>query len=165
MNTGQMMMAIGAMLLLSTVMLRVNSNNMINGTLRDEAQFGVLATSIATSIIEDASSKAFDEKSDTSSIKTTTDLSEVADLGPDGSETYHTFNDFDDYKGLTMVDSTMPSASFNISCDVNYVSSASGVITTSLEKTWHKQITVKVSSPFMKDTVRATSIFSYWTFR
>ena len=164
MNTGQMMMAIGAMLLLSTVMLRVNSNNLMNGTLRDEAQFGVLATSIATSLIEEANSKSFDDKSYTTSVSLTSELTEVSDLGPDGMETYETFNDFDDYKGLTRIDSTMPTATFNISCDVNYVSSAN-VETVSLVKTWHKRITVTVSSPFMGDTIKSSSIFSYWTFR
>jgi MSHA pilin protein MshD len=164
MNTGQMMLVIGAMLLLSTITLRVNTNNLMNATMRDEAQFGILATSLATSLIEEASSKAFDNITDTTSVSSTNALTEVSDLGPDGIETYDTFNDFDDYKGYTRDDTTMQSAPFHIDCDVYYVSSSNVEITSSV-KTWHKKITVKVTSDFMNDTIETSSIFSYWTFR
>jgi len=164
MNTGQMMMAIGAMLLLSTVMLRVNSNNLLNGTLRDEAQYGVLATSIASSLIEEATGKAFDAKSDSNSVFSLTELTDVGSLRPESAEVYPDYNDFDDFNGLALVDSSMPSAPFNVSCSVCYVNPKNINVASSV-KTWHKKITVVVSSPYMSDTIVTSSIFSYWTFR
>jgi MSHA pilin protein MshD len=163
MNTGQMLMTMGAMILLSTIVLRVNTSNLTNESIRDQAQYGVLATSIATSIIEEAQSKAFDEKTDTNSVSLLTQLSTV--LGPEGGETESTFDDFDDYNGFTKRDSTMPSAIFDISCEVVYVAS-NDIEGVSTNRTWHKKINVTISSPFTPaDTFRTSSIFSYWYFR
>jgi hypothetical protein len=162
MNTGQTMMTMCAMMLLSAIMLRVNTSNLSNESVRDQAQYGVLATSIATSIIEDAQSKSFDHNTDTNSVKLLTDLSSV--LGPEGAETEATFNDFDDYDGFTRRDSTMPSAIFDIACEVVYVSSID-IEGFSNNRTWHKKMNVIISSPFSPDTFRTSSIFSYWFFR
>jgi hypothetical protein len=166
MNTGQMLMSLGAMLLLSTIMLRVNTATLSNESVRDDAQFGVLATSIATSIIEDAYSKAFDEKSDTMSIFSVTELSSV--LGPESGETEETFNDFDDYNGFTKRDSTMPSATFDISCQVVYVESGN-ILGSTTNRTWNKKIIVTITRPVSADSsvlaLRSSSIFCYWHFR
>ncbi len=163
MNTGQTMMTMGAMMLLSAIVLRVNSANLNNESIRDKAQYGVLATSIATSIIEEAQSKAFDENTDTNSVALLSQLSSV--LGPEGGETEETFNDFDDYNGFTKRDSTMPSAIFDIACDVVYVAS-NNIEGFSTNRTWHKKITVTITSPFTPaDTFRTASIYSYWYFR
>lgn len=162
MNTGQMIMTIGAMILLSTIMLRVNTANLTNETIRDQAQYGVLATSIATSIIEEAQSKAFDEKTDTTSVSSFSELSAV--LGFESGETYSTFDDFDDYNGYTRRDSTMPSAIFDIACEVVYVNS-NNVEGYTTDRTWHKKINVTISTPFSPDTFQTSSIFSYWYFR
>jgi len=162
MNTGQTMMTMGAMMLLSAVVLRVNTSNLNNESIRDQAQYGVLATSIATSIIEEAQSKSFDHFTDTNSVSLLTQLSST--LGPEGSETEETFNDFDDYDGFTKRDSTMPSAIFDIACEVVYVNS-NDIQGSTTNRTWHKKINVTISSPFSPDTFRTASIFSYWYFR
>jgi len=166
MNTGQMIMALGAMLLLSTIILRVNTAKLTNESVRDEAQFGVLANSIATSIIEQAHNKAFDEKSDTNSITSLIQLSSV--LGPETGETESTFNDFDDYNGFSKRDSTMLSAVFDISCSVTYVK-PDNILGSTTDRTWHKKITVTITRPVSPDSsvleLRSSSIFSYWYFR
>lgn len=162
MNTGQMILTMGAMVLLATIMLRVNTNNLTNESVRDQAQYGVLATSIATSIIEEAQSKAFDENTDTNTVSTLSQLTTL--LGPETGETSDTFDDFDDYNGYTRRDSTMPSAVFDIACEVVYVEKNNIQGSTS-SKTWHKKMNVIISSPFSPDTFRTASIFSYWYFR
>ncbi|MCW8805203.1 MAG: hypothetical protein OQK56_01985 [Ignavibacteriaceae bacterium] len=166
MNTGQMIMTMGAMMLLSTIMLRVNTANLTNESIRDDAQFGVLATSIATSIIEDAYSKAFDEKSDTMRIFSLTELSSV--LGPETGETESTFNDFDDYNGFTKRDSTMPSATFDIACQVVYVET-NDILGSTSNRTWNKKIIITITRPVSADSsvlaLKTASIFSYWHFR
>lgn len=166
MNTGQMIMTLGAMLLLAAIMLRVNTANLTNESIRDDAQYGVLATSIATSIIEEAQSKAFDEKTDTINVSATTQLSSV--LGPESGETENTFDDFDDYNGFSKRDSTMPSAVFDISCQVVYVK-PDNILGSTTERTWNKKLIVTVTRPVDQDSsvleLRTSSIFSYWYFR
>ncbi len=164
MNTGQMIMTMGAMILLSTIVLRVNTLNLTNESIRDQAQYGVLATSIATSIIEEAQSKAFDAKTDSNAVTSLGNLTLAANLGPESGETYNTFNDIDDFNGFTKTDSTMPSAIFNISCEVMYIHPSNLKIKYHTQ-TWHKKINVTISSPFTPDTFRTSSIFSYWFFR
>ena len=165
MNTGQMMMTIGAMMLLSTIMLRVNTSNLTNESIRDQAQYGVLATSIATSIVEEAQSKAFDAKTDSNSVTLLTELTPVLLLGPDAGEISDSlFNDFDDYDGFTKRDSTMPSAIFDITCEVVYVA-ANNIQGSSLIQTWHKKLNISVTSPFSPDTFSTSTIYSYWFFR
>jgi hypothetical protein len=162
MNTGQMILTICAMILLSTVVLRVNTTKLNNESVRDHAQYGVLATSIATSIIEEAQSKAFDQFTDTNSVSSLTQLSLV--LGPESGETEATFNDFDDFNGFTKRDSSMPSAIFDIHCQVVYVDE-NNVNGFTSNRTWNKKINISITSPFSPDTFRTSSIFSYWFFR
>jgi len=166
MNTGQMIMTLGAMLLLAAIMLRVNTANLTNESIRDDAQYGVLATSIATSIIEEAQSKAFDENTDTMNVTLNTQLTSV--LGPETGETENTFDDFDDYNGLTKRDSTMPSATFDISCQVVYVE-PDNILGSTTDRTWNKKLIVTITRPVAADSsvlaLRTSSIFSYWYFR
>jgi len=164
MNTGQMMLTIGAMILLSTLMLKINTNNLQTDSVRAEAQYGVLATSIITSIMEKAKSLAFDSATDSNSVTSLNQLTASSSLGPESGETFNTFNDFDDFDGHTRVDSTMPSAVFNIGCSVEYVNT-SNLLAKSFLQTWHKKITVQVSSAFMQDTIKQSTIYSYWYFR
>ncbi len=164
MNTGQMMLTIGAMILLSTLMLRINTSNLQTDSVRAEAQYGVIATSIITSIMEKAKSLAFDTKTDTNNVTSTIDLTPALNLGPGFGETYDTFNDFDDFDGYTKVDSSMPSAVFDISCEVFYIHKTN-LKAKYHSRTWHKKIVVQVSSKFMQDTIKQSSIYSYWYFR
>lgn len=159
-------MSLCAMLLLAVIMLRVNTTTLTNESVRDEAQYGVLANSIATSIIEQAQSKAFDEASDTVNITSVTQLSTV--LGPEAGETETTFDDFDDFNGFTKRDSSMASTIFDISCSVDYVE-PDNILGSTSNRTYHKKITVILTRSVSADSsvlaVRSSSIFSYWYFR
>jgi len=109
-------------------------------------------------------------------------LSSVANLGPDGGESYRTpgndFDDFDDFDGLVLVyrsplDSSLTAGStkefvipgirakFVVHAKVDYVAAAN-LNVTSGSPTWHKKITVTVSSPAIKDTLIYPAIMSYW---
>lgn len=156
-----MLITIAALMLLSVVILRVNNNFLNTNVVLMENKFGVLAVSLATSVLEEAKGKAFDENTDSAAV---TSLNELSTIGPESGEVDPLFNDFDDFNGLVRVDSTLPSAPFTIQCAVNYVSSSNpdGI---SASKTWHKKMTVVVTSDFMQDTVRLSSIYSYFYFR
>ena len=166
MNTGQMLLTLGALVLLSTLTLRVNTSQLTTQETMQNTKFGVLAISLATSIMEEASEKAFDESTVDDWVDNINLLTSKNKFGADTGEnpdSSNTFDDFDDFDGYSIVDSTMPSAVFNISCIVDYVDPDDADFLT-ITSTWHKQLTIKVTSPSMADSIEMTKIFSYWKF-
>lgn len=164
MNTGQMMLTLGAMVLLSVLVLRMNNRFASTEDVLNQTKFGVLATSLGTSIIEEASKKAFDAATDGNPITDINLLTDPGSLGPNALEYYPNFNDFDDFNGFEEDITNLPSATFHISCSVIYINPSNPEVNAGV-KTWHKKITVTITSPFTKDTVRLSSIYSYWYFR
>jgi MSHA pilin protein MshD len=168
MNTGQMMITLGALALLSLVVLRVNNGFFNTSSVLLDSKLGVLATSVATSIIEEATGKAFDNNTDSISVNNLTDLSST--LGPETGESYADYNDFDDFNGYKRLDKTMPAAEFYVECEVDYVKD-NNLDGKSSSRTWHKKITVKVTSSSMlgqdeiPDTLAMSAVYSYWYFR
>jgi hypothetical protein len=160
MNTGQTMLSIGALILLSAMILRVNSTFLSTDTNVQAAKFGVLATSLATSYIEEASRKQFDENTSIA-ISDSTLLS--TNLGLDGTETISDCDDFDDFNNLDTTITDLPSATFNVRCKVSYINPQNPDIDVNY-RTWNKKLTVTISSPFSQDTIRISSIFSYFKF-
>jgi hypothetical protein len=165
-----MFLAVGAMILLSMVIVNVNKNSLLTEDVMYDSNFGITATSIATSIIEDASKKRFDNTFyiDSSAVDDPSNFTPIENLGIDSGEVItdpKTFNDFDDYHGYSNSDTTMANqtAIFDISCNVNYINedNPDGIASS---QTFHKKITVRVVSQSMKDTIVLSSIFSYWNF-
>lgn len=160
MNTGQTMLSIGALILLSAMILRVNSSFLSTDTNVQAAKFGVLATSLATSYIEEASRKQFDENTSVA-ISDSTLLS--TNLGLDGTETISDCDDFDDFNNLDTTITDLPSATFDVRCKVSYINPQNPNVDVNYP-TWNKKLTVTISSPFSQDTIRISSIFSYFKF-
>ncbi len=158
------MITLGALVLLGLVILRVTSGFLTTSTVLTDAKLGVLGVSIATSVVEEASSKAFDEASDSNSVYLLNSLTPAASLGPEYGESLGNFNDFDDYNGLNYTDTISSSAPFKIECWVNYITTSNPNGTTS-SRTWHKRIDVQVTSPGMVDTIKMSTVYSYWYFR
>lgn len=163
MNTGQSMLAIGAMILLSTLVLRVNNTFLSTKTVMNESKFGVLATSLATSLIEEASNRNFDHVTDGNPINNVNLLTKHTALKKESGEVYPDFNDFDDFNGFTKTITNLPSADYSLSCKVEYVEPPNLDVAVA-KRTWHKKISVTVTSESSKDTVRLSSVFSYWFF-
>jgi MSHA pilin protein MshD len=163
MNTGQSLLSIGALLLLSLTVLRVNNSILATDETLQDSKLGVLAVSLATSVIEEASKKAFDAITADGAITDLSALTSPYSLGPGAGETPETFNDFDDYNGYTKHD-TINTIDYTIACQVNYISpdNVDGII---MERTWHKKINVILTSSLMNDTLNFSSVYSYWHFR
>lgn len=179
MNTGQTMLTIIAMLLLSTIVLSLNRGNFTTSTTIDQNRINILAVSLATSIIEDATSLPFDEKTIGAAVTATTSLSGT--LGIEGSESASNpqgFDDFDDYncyasatkKDTILVPGSTAKVIFHTFCNVIYVSKDDPRIK-SAAATWHKKISLRVFRPGMNnekgqtDTIKMSSVYSYWYFR
>lgn len=175
MNTGQMLITIGAIFLLGSVILTVNRGLLSSNTVMIDNRYGIIAVSLATSTIERASNKAFDEQSDTLGLSSVTSLTLSGNLGLDSGESINdpdTFDDFDDFncyrntpKADTLVlEGTANKIIFYTNCQVDYVR-ADAPETISSNRTWHKRMMVKVYSPGIQDTIRLSTVYSYWYFR
>ena len=162
MNTGQMLLTLGALILLSSLVLRFNRAVLTSDEIMYNSKFNVLASSLATSLIEEAKGKAFDKNTVNAAVNNTNQLS--TQLQAESGELYPDFDDFDDFNNFVRVDSTLPSAVFYVTSKVNYVSMLDPDVV-SLTPTWRKAITVTVISPSMKEPVRISSIYTYWYYR
>ena len=170
MNTGQSLLSLGAMTLVAMIILQVNtgfvmtSSNLLNNKLY------ILATSLGSSIIEEASGKPFDANTVTDVASSLTDLTYAGSLGSSKIESYPNFNDFDDFNGMDITSTSLSSAEFNIRSEVCYIT-PNNPDKKSSSNTWHKKITVYVTSSSLfdpegnQDTLIMSSVFSYWHFR
>ena len=172
MNTGQTMITMAAMGLLSLVILNSNRNALSSTTSMAENKYNILAISLGTALIEEAFSKAFDQfTTDGQQVHAITDLTQ--NLGPGSGEvTRADFNDFDDYNNFidsTSSDSTLISADFVIRSNVYYVDpTVSNKLSPVSYRTWHKRMDVFISSPYInngQDTVRLSKVYSHYYFR
>lgn len=161
-----------AMMLLSLVILNVNRNALNATTGMAENKYRILAVSLGTAIIEEAFSKAFDQK--TTGGNTVSDLSELTlDLGPGNDEytkaDYNDFDDYNEYEDSTSTDTTLISAEFFYDCKVYYVDpNTSNKLTPVSYRTWHKRIDVSIYSPFINDemdTIKLSKVYSHYYFR
>lgn len=156
-----MMITLAAMMLLSLVILRVTNGFLVTEGVLMDSKFGVLGVSLATSMMEEASGKAFDENSDSGSVLV---LGDLTNIGPESGETYLDFDDFDDYDGLVKYDDTMPSAEYKIECKVKFVK-PTDLDSYSAARTWHKKLDVRVTTPSSQDTIEMSTIYSYFYYR
>jgi len=166
MNTGQSLFSIGALLILSLTVLKMNNFILANDTVMQDSKLGILAVSLATSLIEEASKKAFDANTVDNEVAACSLLTGYP-LGRGAGEiedSSQTFNDFDDYDDYHYHYDYLPAAEYDLDCKVYYVN-PSNPETKVGNKTWHKKMEVTVTSESMTDTVRMSTIYSYWHFR
>lgn len=167
MGLGQTMLSVFALALLGTAILMMNNSVLSSGGDVEATEFMIMATSQGISQIESASGKAFDENTVSSDISAVTGLTTT--LGKETGETEATFDDYDDYNGFTKWVNgdtvNFRSANFFIRDSVDYVTISGNAIATSASRTYHKRLRVWISSPSMRDTLKFSSIYSYWFFR
>lgn len=188
MGLGQTLLVLGAVTLLGLIVLNAGVTVLTTNETQGTSEYGLTAIALATSLVEEANGKMFDEKiADSSSLGITSpsDLTPAGSLGKETGEraagSGKGFNDFDDFNNLSVVykspvDSSrytgydreivVPSirATFILRAKVEYVSE------TNLDRavtypTWHKKLTVTVLSPnnpSMRDTLVYPNIMSYW---
>jgi hypothetical protein len=173
MNTGQSLFAIGALLILSLTILRVNNNILLTDSIMFDSKFGLIANSIATSLIESATEKYFDANTKEGPCLQS---ALTYPLGKEGGETNPSnFDDFDDFNNYPQTD-IANSATFYSRCIVSYVnpnpSVANSLNTSVSTRQWHKKLTVYVTWRMNDqnvgiappDTIKQSTIYSYWFF-
>jgi hypothetical protein len=180
MNTGQTLFALGAMALLSTSVVTINRSYTATYQEILHSKLGITAVSLGTSIVEEATGKAFDKNTDDTVVTTTSGLTAVASLGKETGEYYpDSLNDFDDFNNLDITKIVQDSVytkvngvnkwvkygggTFRIRCKVEYVRPGNPDVAATTQ-TFNKKLTVTLTSPDMKDTVRTQYVYSYWYF-
>lgn len=176
-----MVLTILASILLGSIILGISRNNLQTGTVVDQNRIDILAVSLGTSIIEDATNLRFDEKSIGKDLTSKTSLTVKGSLGIESTESALNpkgFNDFDDYncynsnpkKDTILVPGSGKKVIFWTFCNVTYVDENDPRINAAAA-TWHKRISLRIFRPGMNDsanktdTIRMSSVYSYWYFR
>lgn len=187
MGTGQMVLVVGAIFLLGMIILSANGTFRENERVVTDSEFGIAAVSLATSLIEEAEGKDFDEACTDSGITNITQLTPPGSFGPSSTERYHPadtshtdFDDLSDFNGFTIEyvhDTLQPMvaqyrgdasgfrADYFLSARVQYVNAGGGVAfldDSTGARTWHKKFTVTVTSPSSTDTLSLSTVISYW---
>ncbi|MCB0730148.1 MAG: hypothetical protein KDC88_03855 [Ignavibacteriae bacterium] len=165
MNTGQMMIGIAALGLVTFTVLNFNRGSInTQDALIYNKEF-ILATTIAQSVLDEVSGKAFDEEIvEGNDIFSASDFSNKLEADP--GEVYPNFDDVDDFNNYTRTDSIPQMGVFDISVSVDWMSD--GLVKT-ISKTYNKNVTIRVTSPALtnfftekQDTIVLTSLFSQW---
>jgi hypothetical protein len=187
MGLGQIIMSVGATVLLGIVILSANSTLLQNDDVVKDSEFGVAAISLATSMVEEVQGRVFDAAVVDSGVYTTTRLTSAGSLGPEANEQYRPtdslktdFDDIDDFNNFSIEfvsDTTRPKvaqyrgdargfrADYIVRTKVIYVTAGGGsanLATPSASRTWHKELIVTVTSPSSKDTLVFPTVISYW---
>ncbi|MGO9482530.1 MAG: hypothetical protein ACLP05_12230 [Candidatus Kryptoniota bacterium] len=98
MGTGQMMITIGAIILLGSVILTTNTGISDSSQIVNEANYGIEEVGLATMIMQEALSQAYDQAcSDSQAIANVTSFTSVKSLGQESGSS--DFDDFDDWNG------------------------------------------------------------------
>ena len=159
MNSGQQLLTIGALLLLTILSLTVFRSTGQRSTSNYENEAILTGTSIGQSILEEIESRAFDENTIASTAKSPADLS--ATLGKDSGETsVYTFDDIDDYNNYTNSDTLDRMGVFNIKVSVYYVQNMNPGVK-SIARTFSKRIDIAVTNKNIPDTLKFNYVAAY----
>ena len=160
MNTGQAMMVIAAMMLLSTFALTVNNTLALSSSTGLEMEASLDALSYGHSLVDEILQKNFDEAVIGTRIFNTSDLTTTLaresgetftlpeSSGSDVFQSRTTYDDVDDYNGYQRIVQNPRLDNFTLTVQVHYASEDSPFPTTG-SKTFCKTIQVIVTNPYM----------------
>ncbi len=171
MGTGQMLISIGAIVLLGTVILNTNRGITSSSQVMLETNFGLEAVSLCASTIDEAEYLPFDES--TRNSRADSGLSQLtlpANLGEESSVN-DTLNDFDDWNGhigvgYRLEKDSLATGWYMRKTQVHYVD----FYTLNIDNTnrqWLKRLDVWVwnTADSAGSIVHMYSIYGYWYFR
>jgi Flp pilus assembly protein TadG len=149
MNTGQMLLILGALVLFSLLLPSINQTILYNDRTLIASNAEMAAMSIAQRLLAEAGTKEFDVACITGPVLMPNQLTSASHLGPASGETYPNFNDLDDFDGLSIVDSlTFPSVPFTVTAQVDYVNPNNPTVVVG-SPTFLKRLQVMVSGAYL----------------
>jgi hypothetical protein len=171
MASGQMMYVLGALALLSLLVLSVNKIIVENTSVMLENEASITAISLAQAMIDEIQTKEFDQNTVNARVYSTSGLTAVASLGPDAAEsvpsidTYSfqsasVFNDVDDYNNYQRKVSTPRLGDFLVRDSVYYLTE-SNLNQKSTSPTFYKKIVITVTHPNMARPIVLSDVAVY----
>ncbi len=175
MNTGQTVITLGALMLLSYSVLTFNRSLSTLNTSISQNRYRMEALAILDTYAEQAKQQFFDESTlDTSSNKALSDLSMPAQLGTDANDA-GLIDDFDDYNNQTFTDTGQSGVLYNIGFQVDYVILQGDSLIQTNTRQYHKRMQISIWDAFsdpilfrfqngqiVRDTMRVRFVKSYW---
>ena len=158
----ELMILLGAIAIFGRFMLTINTArfNTEFRVIAGESQY--VAASLAESVINEISVKAFDHVTATFFLHGgASALTEPSFLGPESGEIYPDFNDIDDYHGMTLSVTAANGIQYNLTVAVGYVDEDDWEITLN-SKTLMKRLDVTVYSEHLPDSITLSRVFSYY---
>lgn len=160
MNDGHLITLLGAIVLLSILVLNVNRTILSATDHKLQAETIIACTSVGQHVIDLISSKKFDEAAISEEITDVTAFTPAASLGPEYGENYNYFDDVDDYNNYSGVVATPRMGNCSVNISVNYVNQEQPDIISQVQ-TCTKRIEAKVYNVILPDTLRLYYYSSY----
>ena len=175
-------LAVGALIIFGVFLNSSDRLMIMNTQLAEQNEYYLTALSLGQSLINEAKTKAFDQKTVSSPVSVPDSLSTA--LGTDGaaetvpspdtlitSSPYSTavpgfrstvkFNDVDDYNGYKRKVNTQRAEGYTLTAKVHYASATYPDSVYASTKSYCKTMTVVVKSPFFPDSVTVSYAFLY----
>ena len=155
----QSFITIGAISFLTLTSLSFNSALLESTTVEVENKVYLTAFSLADDMIEEIKEKNYDEKTLVFPTTNRTNLTQPNSLGIE-SEVYPYFDDIDDYNNYSRHIEAPYVETYDINCDVYYVQENDSNIESTVQ-TFHKRVDITVTSPYMRNDVTLSFIFTH----
>lgn len=160
MNSGQMFLAVGAMVILTLLTMTINNSVLNSSSVSAESEYTITGNGVLQGLVEEIRSKPFDVVLVSNPDAGVQDFTAPGGLGPMYGETYPNFNDLDDFNNQTITISTPRVGDYTARCTVAYVNPDAPETAVGY-RTHSKRVSVTMTNPFMKDTLRAMYVASY----
>ena len=155
----QTLLSLAALMFFSLTALRFNAAVLNNSSLEMEHKVILTAISLADDMLEEIKVRAFDQNTVQFPTTSPLNLTPAANFGPDAGEVYPNFNDIDDYHGYSRLISAPHAEDYYVSVSVVYVD-GSDPSKVSNTQTFYKRATINVSSPYMRNDIQLSFIFT-----
>ena len=157
MGQQELLLTIGAIIIFGMTVVSTNLLTVEQTEAIYRQQAELYALSIAQGYIEEAKTKAFDEKTIQNSANSASDFTSSASV--ESGETYPAYDDIDDFVNIP-TDTTTNLGQMSVNIDVQYVDD--GDLQSPVGyRTYYKKMTVSVFNEYLVDTVRVDYIFAY----
>ena len=155
MNYSQILLVLGAIVILSLISLNVYRSILNSSELTIDSESIITANAVANDILTEITSKSFDEATVSTILEEDnipTAFTTTAGFGPD-DESYPAYDDIDDFDGYSTVISTPRLGNFDVNVSVDYVHMNNPDVVLA-SKTRTKRIIVTVTNSVLVDTLK-----------